>query len=63
MKLICYLALTYTQSRTYNKTGDLRSAKKFAMFAVILDVSALMMAFVVAVVIPTVLILVIIYSY
>ena len=57
MKLICYLALTYTQSRTHTKKGHLRSAKKFGVSAVILDVCALIMAFVLAVWATTVVLL------
>ena len=53
MKLICCLAVIYMQSRTYAKTGDLHSAKKLGMYAVILDVCAILMAFVVAVAITS----------
>ena len=68
--LMCYYIneadLSYhpqMQSRSYKKTGDLRSAKKFAMFAVILNISAVGMAFLVAVIISTTLIGVIYSSY
>ena len=53
MKLICYLALTYTQSRTHTKKGLLRSGKNFGILAVMFDVCALMTAFMIAVAFST----------
>ena len=54
IKPICCLALVYVQSRNYSKKGDLYSAKKFGMYAAILDVLALVTAFMVAVVATTI---------
>ena len=57
VKLTCCL-LTSLQSRTYARNGDLRTAKKFGIYAIVLNVFALLMAFMIVVVITTPIIIV-----